>query len=1338
MGKFSTGKLSSAGRLPAASRKNRLLGSAALLFASAWQFPAHATVFELGDGIVIEGEIQEAGRDVLTVQTSEGMRLLPTARVQRMTVDLSDGSSITGRLVYWFDGLYEMQTDRGSVRIYNGEIIADLRSAAAQVMAVPQSEPEAQPEPEPEPTRAPTPEPEPEPREQIAARVDAPAQESAPDADPKRSSRRAAAQAALIRRQEEERRRAANGEPVAQQRETLAQAEQAREPEPEPEVEVEEEPLTEEELRARIASMFTSPQLVDRGEDRFSVQAASPQGIEEGRAGADGLEEADDTLRSLEENFASVRDDLTTPRADVPDVTAGIDTSSVESKLDLGDATRQASTPTGPGRVANASPNTIDALADRDEAIAPGAAPGALEKVQVSDLNSAPFSSEESLASDAEIAAANVSQIDAVDPTPTPARDIQLSDVREGLGEDTGIATLADAQPQLPAAATSAMSGANGDQLATTDQVADLSALPDARPATPQMNEASRAQGPEDERDQVIPEGLQANRAPNLPGVANAAPQVPDMEGPLRRLALATPEMDLRSDDASGGATLEPRGAFAAPLSPGGMIASAQPPAPKAPGFGSSGGLNFGTIEVPGQSSGQQTQPAAAERANEPRETPVPQRQAQPQASPSPSGNSQSQNDAPSGLGGVLSTLFFGDEAEQNEGASSSPSTRPRRAQPETSVQSGTAGQAPLQEAPSAPRAVLPQAKRDQTARSSASDIAPSSAQQAVEVLSKTAPDTLENAAIDKAPAQTQTSASAPDAAIADLGTPAAREEDAAQISEKQDEIELALDTANQAPVVPDVVPSPALDTQKGDGADEAAPALSDPQQAAEPTAREAQTPQDQEPVKKPIVDRKAASEQPHRGEPDPAPLDPATPAGNDRSSPRPQPIERAMLEDFALGVAGNARYAPATSCARIATREAVPGATGDPMVLSYSDDMPSSLVHNLVETYLREADLPMHIAHRKGDETLLKAQRASLSRPGAVAARAERSAAAVEDKLQAGQSDLGLFPGALDATGLGQPVALDAIAAVAHAGNPVAALTARQINGLLRGRIIDWSMIDPSRTGRPRLYLPPEGSATLTMVKAFSRVRRTDAGAVTHIADPIERAAAAANDPNGIAFVSVAALSDKARILPIGERRGDTLPSEKAVLSGAYPLVRMIYARTGSDENHALTPSLQQFLFGPRGQSVLRKMGLVPITDCLTGDCAVTLAAPQALSEAIDAAQTAHPVRVEKSDQVPGALMETLNFDDGEKPVEAALSRFILDYAPNADAQKPPRASVIAYGSSREAGERRAAIRAEAVSLALRCAGIPVTRTLVNTPSRLSLSSMLGVEEKVEIRLSK
>lgn len=95
-----------------------LLGvvGAALLSCSA-ALDASAAVFVLAGGEQVEGRVLEVGERYLTVETSDGARLIARDAVARVLVLTPSGERVAGRLLAWRDGVFDIRAEDGRVSV---------------------------------------------------------------------------------------------------------------------------------------------------------------------------------------------------------------------------------------------------------------------------------------------------------------------------------------------------------------------------------------------------------------------------------------------------------------------------------------------------------------------------------------------------------------------------------------------------------------------------------------------------------------------------------------------------------------------------------------------------------------------------------------------------------------------------------------------------------------------------------------------------------------------------------------------------------------------------------------------------------------------------------------------------------------------------------------------------------------------------------------------------------------------------------------------------------------------------------------------------------------------
>jgi phosphate transport system substrate-binding protein len=178
--------------------------------------------------------------------------------------------------------------------------------------------------------------------------------------------------------------------------------------------------------------------------------------------------------------------------------------------------------------------------------------------------------------------------------------------------------------------------------------------------------------------------------------------------------------------------------------------------------------------------------------------------------------------------------------------------------------------------------------------------------------------------------------------------------------------------------------------------------------------------------------------------------------------------------------------------------------------------------------------------------------------------------------------------------------VALDGIAVIVNASNPVRELTRQQIGEIFRGHITDWSAIG-GKSGPIHLYGRDEKSGTFDTFaalvlfgdkKAFSsEVKIQDNG--DQIADAIT------SDTGGIGYVGLAQ-AQKRTVKPLqvsdGPGTESLLPSAFSVATEDYILSRRLYIYTPADATE-WTRKYLNFALSQEGQKIVKQVGFVEQT---------------------------------------------------------------------------------------------------------------------------------------------
>ncbi len=205
-------------------------------------------------------------------------------------------------------------------------------------------------------------------------------------------------------------------------------------------------------------------------------------------------------------------------------------------------------------------------------------------------------------------------------------------------------------------------------------------------------------------------------------------------------------------------------------------------------------------------------------------------------------------------------------------------------------------------------------------------------------------------------------------------------------------------------------------------------------------------------------------------------------------------------------------------------------------------------------------------------------------------------SSAGIES-VSKGSSDIGTSSRELKepelALGLDDtPVAYDAIAVIVNPANPVKNLTTEQVQDIFSGEITNWNEV-----GGPDLAIGlvnrDEASGTR---EAFSKIVmgdvRFDRGAVV-LPGTGQVRAVVAEVKGAVGYISLGFVTDEVRAVAID----GVQPSEETVVSGTYPVQRVLHFFTKGDISEAAAGYIA-FVLSPEVQDVIvRDAGFIPIT---------------------------------------------------------------------------------------------------------------------------------------------
>jgi len=182
---------------------------------------------------------------------------------------------------------------------------------------------------------------------------------------------------------------------------------------------------------------------------------------------------------------------------------------------------------------------------------------------------------------------------------------------------------------------------------------------------------------------------------------------------------------------------------------------------------------------------------------------------------------------------------------------------------------------------------------------------------------------------------------------------------------------------------------------------------------------------------------------------------------------------------------------------------------------------------------------------------------------------------------------------------------ALDGLAVVVNAANPVNELTIKQVGMIYTGYINNWKAVGgPDK--RILRYSRESNSGTYVFFKEHVLLNRDYAADAQTMPGTSAVAEAVSKDPNGIGYGGVAyfATNPKLKILkikkdeksqaisPLGE---NGKPNYEVVWNGSYPIARYLYVYSAGQPAGA-TKAYVDWILGPEGQAIVEKMDYIPL----------------------------------------------------------------------------------------------------------------------------------------------
>ena len=169
-------------------------------------------------------------------------------------------------------------------------------------------------------------------------------------------------------------------------------------------------------------------------------------------------------------------------------------------------------------------------------------------------------------------------------------------------------------------------------------------------------------------------------------------------------------------------------------------------------------------------------------------------------------------------------------------------------------------------------------------------------------------------------------------------------------------------------------------------------------------------------------------------------------------------------------------------------------------------------------------------------------------------------------------------------------PFAIDGVATIVHAKNPVDSLTAAQIRDIFAGRITNWKEVGgPDAT--INLYSRDEASGTRAVY--WKKLLNKGPVAVSANIVPSNGAmkAAVSRDPFAIGYVSIGHLDNTVKAPKLD---GITV-NQQTAMDGTYPVVRKLYMNTKGQPT-GLVKAFVDYITGPDGAGFITSSGFIAI----------------------------------------------------------------------------------------------------------------------------------------------
>ena len=167
---------------------------------------------------------------------------------------------------------------------------------------------------------------------------------------------------------------------------------------------------------------------------------------------------------------------------------------------------------------------------------------------------------------------------------------------------------------------------------------------------------------------------------------------------------------------------------------------------------------------------------------------------------------------------------------------------------------------------------------------------------------------------------------------------------------------------------------------------------------------------------------------------------------------------------------------------------------------------------------------------------------------------------------------------------------AIDGVAVALHPKNPVANLTAVQVQEVFSGKVNNWKQVG-GRDAAIHLFTRDEASGTREVFWEKLLKKGAIAESANVVASNGAMKSALAGDPDAIGYVSIGHVDETIKAPTLDS----IAPTQDNARSGKYPIVRNLYMNT-KGVPQGLTAAFIHYVMGPEGQQMTAAAGYLPL----------------------------------------------------------------------------------------------------------------------------------------------